>query len=76
MSDQDSEVEVSEGTEDEFFSSIFNLDGVHHSESRNSGISADAVLYGSKMLNFRWKWTPEQQHLSSAMQITNGISNT
>ena len=33
-------------------------------------------LYELKMLNFRWKWTPEQPHLSSAMQITNGISNT
>jgi len=33
---------VSEGAEDEFFGSIFNFDGVHHTESRNSGISAPA----------------------------------
>ena len=41
--DQDSEAEGSEETEDEFFGSIFSLDGVHHTESRNSGISAPAV---------------------------------
>ena len=41
--DQDSEAEVSEEAEDEFFGSIFSLDGVHHTESRNSGISAPAV---------------------------------
>ena len=59
--DQDSEAEVSEETEDEFFGSIFSLDGVHHTESRNSGISAPAVKVPVRieMLNFRWKWTPE-----------------
>ena len=40
---QDSEAEVSEGAEDEFFGSIFYLDGVHHTESRNLGISAPVV---------------------------------
>ena len=43
QADQDSEAEVSEGAEDEVFGSIFNLDGIHYTGSRNSGISAPTV---------------------------------
>ena len=41
--DQDCEVEVLEDAGDEFFGSIFSLDGVQHSKPQNAGLSTPAV---------------------------------
>ena len=62
-------MEVSEGAEDEFFGSIFNLDGVHHTESRNSGISAPAVKVPVRIedVKFQMEVDTGALHLSSAM---------
>ena len=76
--DQDSEAEVSEETEDEFFGLIFSLDGVHHTESQNSGISAPAVKVPVRIEDVEFQMQVDTGAAASilTMQITNGISNT
>ena len=68
---------MSEDIGDEFYGSVFNLDGVHHSQSWNAGILTPAVKAPVRIedLKFLMEVETELQHPSCVMQITNGISN-